>query len=301
VCRFAHQSAFRFHTLRRARACAKGLRDYPSGSNAITLTYVFIAGDVLFDSSIPITDAGAQISVPVLSYYHGFGLMGHSANITAWFPYGVGNFSGKVVGTQRSLYRSGLTDSSYRFSVNVMGGPAMPINEFRSWRQKTVVGASLTVVAPTGQYDSTRLINNGSNRWAFRPQVGLSQRWSRWILDAYAGVWFFTANRHFFPGDVVQTQMPVAETEMHLSYDVKPRLWFSVDGNFWYGGANSSNGVEKPNTIEKSSRVGATASIPLNKQQALKFSYSLGAYVRNNGGYQYVSAGWQYSWVCERK
>jgi hypothetical protein len=21
--------------------------------------------------------------------------------------------------------------------------------------------------------------------------------------------------------------------EMHLSYDVRPRLWFSVDGNYW--------------------------------------------------------------------
>ena len=67
-----------------------------------------------------------------------------------------------------------------------------------------MVGASLTVVAPTGQYDSARQINQGSNRWAFRSEIGLSQRWKRWILDAYGAVWFFTANRHYFTGDLVE-------------------------------------------------------------------------------------------------
>ena len=223
----------------------------PTGSNAITLTYGFSAGDVAFDSEIPITDARAQISVPVLSYYHGFGVLGHSASITVWLPYGIGNFSGEVVGTHQSVYRSGRTDSSYRFSVNLVGGPAMPINEFISWRQKTVVGASLTAVAPTGHTTpparSTRVqIAGPLNR-----EIGLSQRWKRWILDAYGAVWFFTANRHYFTGDLVETQLPIGVVEMHLSYDVRPRLWFSVDGNFWYGGTTNLNGVERKNTTEK--------------------------------------------------
>lgn len=269
----------------------------PTGSNAITLTYPFSSGDVQFNGAIPLTDFTAQISVPVLSYYHGFGLIGRSASITAWLPYGVGNFSAKVAGMERSLYRSGLTDSSYRLSVNLMGGPAMPINEFIRWRQKTVVGASLTVIAPTGQYDPARLINQGGNRWAFKPEIGLSQRWGQWILDAYGAAWFFTADRRFFPGDQVRTQLPIGAMAMHLSYDVKPRLWLSVDGNFWYGGATSVNGLERANTIQTASRVGATVSIPLNKHQSLKFSYSVGVITRLVGDYQYVAGAWQYSWV----
>lgn len=269
----------------------------PTGSNAITLTYPFSAGDVQFNGAIPLTDFTARIGLPVLSYYHGFGLIGRSANITAWLPYGVGNFSAIVAGTERSLYRSGLIDSSYRLSVNLMGGPAMPFNEFIRWRQKTVVGASLTVIAPTGQYDRARLINQGGNRWAFKPEIGLSQRWGQWILDAYGAVWFFTANKHFFPGDQVKTQLPIGAIAMHLSYDVKPRLWFSVDGNFWYGGATSLNGLERANTTQKASRVGVTASIPLNKHQSLKFSYSAGVITRLVGDYQYVAGAWQYSWV----
>jgi len=37
----------------------------------------------------------------------------------------------------------------------------MSVREYLSWTQKTILGASLKVVAPTGQYDPTRLINDG--------------------------------------------------------------------------------------------------------------------------------------------
>jgi Putative MetA-pathway of phenol degradation len=278
----------------------------PRGSNAIILTYSLKAGDIAFDSTIPISDAAAQVHLPVLSYYLGFGLFGRSANFTATLPYGVASFSGKVmVGTEQersgSLYRSGLADSTYRFSVNLIGGPAMRIDEFRSWRQKTVVGTSIIVVAPTGQYDRVRLINQSSNRWALKPEIGLSQRWRKWILDAYGAVWFFTANKHYYTGDVVQTQLPVGVVETHLSYDVKQRLWFSADANFWYGGATSWNGAGNANTTQTSSRVGGTVSIPLDKHQSLKFSYSASDYFRVGGNYQSVSAAWQYAWLPSPK
>ena len=36
------------------------------------------------------------------------------------------------------------------------------------------------------------LINYGTNRWAFKPEVGVSRRWGHWTLDTYGAVWFFT-------------------------------------------------------------------------------------------------------------
>jgi hypothetical protein len=144
------------------------------------------------------------------------------------------------------------------------------------------------------------LVNQGSNRWAFKPELGLSRRWSRWILDAYGGTWFFTANSRFFPTSV-RTENPIGIVETHLSYDLKPRFWFSVDGNFWYGGSTALNGLENPRTWQRSSRVGVTSSIPFSKHQSLKFSYSAGAHVRFGGDYQNVLVGWQYAWVGEPK
>ena len=242
--------------------------------------------------------------MPVFSYYHSFSFFGRSANITASLPYAVGTFSGSVLGAQRSIYRSGLLDFSARLSVNLKGGPAMPAQTFMKWKQKMLLGASLKIIAPTGQYDPTKLINWGINRWAFKPEFGYSQRWGHWVLDGYAGVWFYTANNAFFdiPVPKPQTEAPVGSFEGHLSRDFKrKRLWVSLDGNFWVGGITSLNGIRNLESKQTSSRIGGTFSVPVSKHQSLKFSYSNGTYIRFGGNYQTVSVAWQYSWLGRPK
>ena len=275
----------------------------PLHSNVFTLTYSLYAGGFQFDGAIPITGATATISVPVITYYHSLNFFGRSANILASLPYGVGNLQGNVLGAEGHLYRSGLLDSVYRFSVNLKGGPAMPLEEMRKWRQKMLIGVSLKVVAPTGQYDPTKLINLGYNRWAFKPELGYSQRWGHWVVDAYAAAWFYTTNPEFFsknqyfPGTQSQSENPVVVFEGHLSYDFKPRLWVSLDANFWLGGETSLSGVPNPKTRQQDSRIGATAAIPITKHQSLKISYNNGAYINYGGNFQNLSVAWQYSWI----
>ena len=179
--------------LRITPLCAQDLapRAYlitPLHANAVTLTWSFYNGGVNFNGTVPITGATGIYNVPVFSYYHSFNLLGRSANLTASLPYGVGTFSGEVLGKGRSVYRSGLLDFSARLSVNLLGGRAMQLQQFAGWKQKILLGASLKVVAPTGQYDPTKLINWGIHRWAFRPELGYSERWGNWVLDGYAGV-----------------------------------------------------------------------------------------------------------------
>ncbi len=288
--------------------CAQGLspRAYviaPTHANAVTLTYQLQDGDVVFDPSLPIADTHGRISTLHLGYFHTFSFFGRSANFTAVLPYGVGHFQGVINDIPVKVYRSGLAPTTLRFSVNVHGAPAMEPQAFAKWRQKLLIGTSLVVSPPTGQYDPARFINIGSNRWAFRPEVGLSRRWGNWILDAYAAVWFFTPNSDFFSsarashGPNRQTQEPMGATEFHLSYNVSPRSWVSLDGNYWYGGETSVNGVVTPTTLQSNSRIGATGSFPVSKHQSIKVSYSNGTYVRFGGDYQSVSVAWQYSWL----
>jgi hypothetical protein len=280
----------------------------PLHANAITLTYSFYDGSINYNGALPVSGATGTYSVPIFSYYHSFGLFGRSANIVASLPYGVGTFRGTAFGAEQHLYRSGLLDSAFRFSVNLKGGPAMPPQKFVKWKQKVLLGASLKVVAPTGQYDPTKLINWGTNRWAFKPEFGYSERWGgKWVLDGYFGVWFFTTNRDFwsrntfYAGTRSQSQNPIGAVEGHLSYDFKPRLWASVDGNFWFGGSTSVDGVQNPLTQAANSRIGGTVAVPITKHQTLKFSYSDGTYIRFGGNYQNVSAAWQYSWLGRPK
>jgi hypothetical protein len=275
----------------------------PLHSNAIVLTYSFYSGGIQLEGAAPITNATGRYNVSFLTYYHGFGLFGRSANVNASFPYAVGNFQADVAGVHQQIYRSGLLDLAARVSVNLRGGPSMPIQEMRKWKQKTLLGVSLKVVAPTGQYDPTKLVNWSANRWAFKPEFGYSKRLRSLLLDGYAGVWFYTANPRYYSPPVPkrQTQEPIGSFEGHLSYDVKPRLWFSLDGNFWFGGVTSLTGIANPATRQTSSRIGATASFPLGKAQSVKVSYNDGAHVRFGGNYQSVSVAWQYSWLGRPK
>jgi hypothetical protein len=270
----------------------------PRSSNAVTLTWSFYDGGLNFNGAIPITGATARYNIPVFSYYHSMSFFGRSANITASLPYGVGTFRGDVLGASRETRLSGLLDLTVRFSVNLLGGPAMSLPEFLKWKQKTLLGASLKVLAPTGQYNGKKIVNWGLNRWAIKPEIGYSHRWDKWILDAYGGVWFYTTNSQFPAGRVPlpQTEEPIGSIEGHISRNFGRWTWASLDGNFWFGGVTTLNGVRKPDTRQSSSRLGGTVAFPITKHQSIKIAYSTGTYVRFGGNYQNLQVAWQYSW-----
>jgi hypothetical protein len=293
------------------RACMSGVagaqdlspRAYvitPVDSNALIATYAHQDGSVQFSGAVPITDADANVNLGILSFYHSFGVLGHAANFTIAAPYAFGDFHGLVQDVPRQADRSGSLDVVARVAVNLLGGPAMAPQQFATWHQDMLLGVSLTIVPPTGQYDPSHLVNYGSNRWSFKPELGYSQRFGNWVVDAYAGIWFFSDNADYFPGGNRQAEADVGAVEAHLSYDVAPRLWVSLDANYWWGGATSLNGVQNNLTNQGNSRVGITASVPLTAHQSLKFSFSDGAYIRYGGDYRSISLAWQYSWLGTR-
>ena len=136
-------------------------------------SYVYNSGEILLDPTVPIEDLNAQIHVPILSFYHSFNFFSRSANVAVAMPYGYGHFRGLVLGNDTRITRSGLADSRIRVSVNLLGGPAMTVPEFVKHQERLIIGASVTVVAPVGQYDPARLINPGANRWAAKPEIGV--------------------------------------------------------------------------------------------------------------------------------
>jgi hypothetical protein len=274
----------------------------PVSSNALIVTYALAKGDILFDPTIPVTDAIATVQTPVLSYYRSFGLFGRLANATVSLPWASGSFSGVVAGTDRQAHRQGFGDSVFRFAVDFRGGTARPLREFvKTPPPRTIIGASFRAVAPTGQYVDTRALNPGNNRWGFKPEVGISRRVKRLLIDGYGGMWFFTKNNDYLapsegaPGSI-RRQSPIASFEGHVSYDIKPRLWLSVDVNYWYGGRTTVNSVQSLTSLQANSRLGITGSVPISRSQALKCSFSDGVITRVGGSFKILSVAWQYSW-----
>jgi hypothetical protein len=267
----------------------------PAGLNAIVVSWAYNSGEVLLDPTVPIKDLQAGFHVPVLSYYHSFRFLSRSANLAIGAPYAFGRFHGQVAGSDAGVTRSGLADARFRLSVNLHGGPAMKLAEFAKYRERTIVGASLTVVMPTGQYDPVRAINIGTNRWGFKPEMAVARRFGKWAVDAYGGAWIFTTNSQYYPGATVREQNTIGSLEFHLGYYFRRTLWASADSNFWWGGSTVQNGVRNDDGA-RNSRVGGTLAIPFTRHQSFKFNISRGAVVRVGGNFTSVSLGWQYSW-----
>jgi hypothetical protein len=264
------------------------------GANFLVLSTVRSTGGVLFDPSLPFTNVDAQLNAGALAYGHTFGWFGHAASAALAVPYAWGTLSGDVGESQHEIHRSGLADAQLRLALNLIGGPALGPAEFMRRDPETTLGASLTIVAPSGQYDSSKLINIGANRWAFKPEVGISYPVSRWYLETYVGVWLFTANTDYNDG-ARREQNPIGTLQGHVSYTVRPRLWAALDATFFTGGRSSINGM--PNAdLQANSRVGITLSVPVGKRQSLKFAFSDGATTRFGGDFITYGVAWQYLW-----
>jgi hypothetical protein len=172
----------------------------------------------------------------------------------------------------------------------------MTVAEFaRRPRRRLILGTSLTVTSPAGQYDNAKLINLGTNRWSFKPEFGISYLFQKVDLDLYAGIWLFTQNKSFYPGQSSRSQSPLTALQAHVSYTFRPGLWAAVDSTWYDGGASTLNGGT-PSERQANSRLGATISLPLAKGHSFKVSYSSGVTGNVGSKFNTVSGGWQYVW-----
>jgi Putative MetA-pathway of phenol degradation len=268
----------------------------PTGTNFLLVGFTRSTGDVLFDPTLPIEDVTARLNAVALGLGRTFSLGGRVALLTAALPYSWGDIEGRVAEQARQITRSGLVDTRVKLSVNLLGPPAMSPAQFVKSPRRTVIGASLTAVAPTGQYDPHKLINLGTNRWAFKPEVGVSHPRGHWDLDAYAGVWLFTTNDVFFPGEATRRQDRIVALQGHASYTIKPRAWVAFDAT-WYGGGSATVDDAPPSSRVSNTRLGATLAWPIGRWQSLKIAYSSGATTRVGSDFRTVAVAWQVLWM----
>jgi len=270
----------------------------PTGASFLVVGYGRSTGGVVFDPSLPFSDVRAEVNAASLVYGRTFGLAGRLASVDLVLPYVWGSVSGEVAEEQQEVHRSGGADARFRLTLNLVGAPALSPREFATRKPSTILGASLMVAAPTGQYDPAKLINLGANRWAFRPQLGLSHPVGRWNLELYGGVWLFTDNEDFFGGSQ-RRQQAIGAFQTHVSYTVRRRLWAAVNATFYTGGRTTVDGVAKAD-LQRNSRVGATLSLPIGQRHSLKLAATTGMTTRIGGDFDSLAIAWQYVWLQRR-
>jgi hypothetical protein len=273
----------------------------PIKTNTMVSGFSYSHGGVVTDPTLPIQDLEASVQAVSLGYVHTFNLFGLTSQAMVALPYSWAQVSGKVLGQSESITRSGMADTRLRFTVLLHGAPAVGLAEFMKAPKKTIVGMSLNIIAPTGQFYEDKLINLGTHRWSFRPELALSKPvGKRWLIDAYAGIWFFTDNHSFYPGDAVRSQQPMGAFQAHISYNLRPRLWVAANATFYTGGKSSINDLYNDDR-QQNARVGVTAVFPVGKANSIKLSASTGAVVRVGQDFTTFSIGWQRSWFGKTK
>lgn len=265
----------------------------PVGATYFLATFARSTGGVLTDPSLPVDDVEADVDSFTLGLGHTFGLFGRLASVTLAQPRASGHFTGTLGGEDAEASRSGLADTRLKFTVNLAGAPALDRAAFARRTPRTTLGASLTVSAPTGDYRPQKLVNVGSNRWAVKPEVGLSHPAGPWTLEAIAGVWLFGDNDEFFGGQR-REQEPLASVQGHVAYTIRPRLWLALNATYYDGGRSTVGGVRQDDR-QSNSRYGLTFSMPLSSGQSLKLHWNDGASTRIGSDFTTWGVTWQYT------
>ena len=252
----------------------------PIGVNFLVVGYAYTRGGLAFDSALPVTNPDLATSNAVVGYAHVFDFWGKSGKFDAIVPYtwlsGTADLLGQPI--QRTV--DGFGNSLFRVSVNLYGAPALPLKEFASYQQDVIVGVSLQVGAPWSQYDPSRVVNIGTNRWSFKPEVGVSKAMGPWTLEFTAAATLFTDNEDFYGGNK-RSQDPLYSTQVHAIYNFESGIWASLDGTYFVGGRTSING-ELNSDLQSNWRIGGTLAFPVDRWNSVKLYANSGA-VRADG------------------
>jgi hypothetical protein len=172
----------------------------PVGLNFLIMGYGYSEGGVVVDPSIPLTNASIDIHSTVVAYARSVDIWGRSGKFDVTLPHASLSGTADFAGQLREREVSGLGDPRIRISINLQGAPATSLQEIARYRQDLIVGASLQVWVPVGQYDSDKLVNIGTHRWAVKPELGISKASGLWTLELAGAVAFYQDNDNFLDG-----------------------------------------------------------------------------------------------------
>jgi hypothetical protein len=266
----------------------------PVGLNFLIAGYGYSVGGVVTDPSFPLEDGDVQIHSTVLAYARAVDVWGTSGKFDVVLPFAWVSGTATFRGQPREREVSGLADPRFRFSVNLYGAPALSLQEFADYKQDLIIGASLQVSAPLGQYDSSKLLNIGTNRWSIKPEIGLSKALGPLTLELDAGVTFYTNNDDFLNGMTLE-QDPIYAVQGHLIYNFGAGVWGALDATYYTGGRTTVDGVKGDN-LQENTRLGLTVALPVNRYNSIKLYASTGVFARTGSNFNTGGIVWQFRW-----
>lgn len=264
----------------------------PVDMNFVLAGYSYTTGGVSADPALPLQNAHVRTHGAYLGYARVLDVLGLSSKIAVLLPFGWASGSADFDGQPYSRSVSGIADPAFRWTVSFYGAPALTLPELLRWKQDVIIGATMTVSAPIGRYEADKLLNIGTHRWAFKPELGFSKAIDRWTFEIAPAVAFYTANHDFFGGHT-RAQAPIVSVQGHVIYQVGAGIWAALDGTYYAGGRTTIDG-DAGDDLQSNSRAGATVALPLGRQHSIKLHASTGLSTRTGSKYDAVGVVYQF-------
>ncbi len=208
----------------------------PSGTLGMLFYFDQTAGNKFYSDGDQLMDdfnLSADVGIWRGVYYYNIGPFAASTNLL--LPFGTISLDGAAVGNT-NISSSGMGDP-------LVCQTLWPINDPENL---TWVGIATYVTMPYGQYDNDKLVNIGSNRWAFKPMVCFTKGlWKGFFIDTYANVELYTKNDEYGAGEVDMKQDPLYTFETHLVQHLSRETFFSLDYFYYTGGETKVAGVKQ--------------------------------------------------------
>jgi hypothetical protein len=266
----------------------------PVGLNFLVAGYSYTDGSVSFDASVPLEDGKVDYHTSLLAYSRVLDVLGRSGKVDVVVPYTWLSGSATYEGESRKREVEGFGDPRLRLSLNVLGAPALNFEEFTHYQQDVIVGLSLQVTAPLGQYDSHKLVNIGTNRWSVKPEIGISKAWKRLTLELTTALTFYGDNEDFL-GNRDLEKDPLYSIQGHVIYSIWRGVWGALDLTYYGGGETTVDGAPAGER-QQNTRVGGTLAFPVNRYNSIKIYGSTGTSARIGGDFDTVGVAWQTRW-----
>lgn len=247
----------------------------PINTNFIGAGYAYTEADIGLDPVLKLENVQMEMESWIAKYIRTFSLLDKTARIDVLQAYQEGRWTGLLDGAPKEAKRSGWSDTLVRFAVNLYGAPPLEGEEYARYRAatdvETIVGAGLSVQLPTGDYMDDKLINLGTNRFTFRPQLGVVHTRGKLSLETTGYVALYTDNNDFFNGMQLE-QDPLYVINGHLVYTLRPGVWAGVSAGYDYGGRSTVDGIEKDD--RKQDLIWAVSiGFPINRHLGVKLGY----------------------------
>lgn len=272
----------------------RAINNLPVGTNFVIGGYGYAKGNTLLDPALPIEDLNSNIHSGFAAYLKSISFFGLSAKVDAIVPYVMGDWEGSVDNEDGERLQNGFGDLRLRFSFNFLGSKAMNDNEFKDYVPDKVSGFSLQIIAPTGSYNPDELINIGSNRWVFKPQLGFAKNYNKWVIESYVAMWVFTNNTNFLDGNNL-SQAPLYTAKLHVIRTLPKNMWLSIGAGYGLGGKTKLNDIPRDTEIS-TARFGLTYAIPIAQKHTFRFSYISGVRFKKGSDFNALALTYQYRW-----